>query len=379
MKSGLLFGLLFIFTGLSFGQTPPKKVEGCVINGTLTGNYKANKVYLLEEEAINGASKVIDSAEVVNNRYTFKRPGVDVVKMYFIKSADPDCQSPITPFFMENGTIYIQANAEFFMNSKIGGTLSNEIFNLYNFLGRQMMDSIKHEAVIDRVINGEDFGERGNREFKRRTQIANDRYLQIQEMLVRRFYDQPFAPFMIFWEMKANVSQEKLKSLRTLVDPKLNEHPYTKQLDEFIRFADFKEGSVMPDFELPDQNGKIVQLKDFAGKYVLIDFWASWCGPCIREMPNVINLYKECKGKNFEIIGISLDMKKDAWIDAVKKNDMKWIQLCDLKGWESTPAVMCNVRAVPFTVLIDPTGTVVKLNLRGEELTSKVKEYIGKK
>lgn len=377
MKSGLLFGILFIFSGLSFGQT--EKVEGCVINGTLSGKYKASKVYLLEEEYINGKSWVIDSTEVVNNKYTFKRPATDVVKMYFIKSADPDCLSPITPFFMENGTINIQANADFFLNSKTGGTESNEIYNLYRFLAQRLIDSVSHEASIYFVNKGMDLGEEGNREFKRRTQVINDRNLQIQEMMVRRFYDRPFAPFMIFWEMKANVSTEKLKSLRALVDPKLNEHPYTKQLDEFIRFADFKEGSVMPDFELPDENGKIVKLRDFAGKYVLIDFWASWCGPCIREMPNVVNLYKECKGKNFEIIGISLDTKKAAWLEAIKKNGMKWTQVCDFKGWETLPAKSCNVHAVPFTVLIDPSGTVVKLNLRGEELITTIKEYIGKK
>ena len=159
----------------------------------------------------------------------------------------------------------------------------------------------------------------------------------------------------------------------------MNEHPYTKQLEEYIRLAAFSEGSDMPDFTLPDQNGKKIKLSDFRGKYVLIDFWASWCGPCMREMPNIVKLYKECKGKNFEILGVSLDSKKEAWLGAIKKNNMKWPQVSDLEMWSTAPVKLCNVTAIPYTVLIDPQGKVVALDLRGEKLIQKVKEVLGKK
>ena len=132
-----------------------------------------------------------------------------------------------------------------------------------------------------------------------------------------------------------------------------------------------------PEVKTPD--GKDISLKDFEGKYVLVDFWASWCGPCLREMPNVVKLYKECKGKNFEIFGVSLDNKKDAWEKAIKANGMKWPQGSDLKGWGSEPARLCNVSAIPFTVLIDPEGEVIAIDLRGEQLHAKVKEVLGKK
>ena len=159
----------------------------------------------------------------------------------------------------------------------------------------------------------------------------------------------------------------------------MNNHPYTKQLDEYIRLAAFGVGSVMPNFTLKTPDGKDISLNDFKGKYVLVDFWASWCGPCLREMPNVVKLYKECKGKNFEIFGVSLDNKKDAWVKAIKANGMKWPQGSDLKGWGSEPARLCNVSAIPFTVLIDPEGEVIAIDLRGEQLHAKVKEVLGKK
>ena len=135
----------------------------------------------------------------------------------------------------------------------------------------------------------------------------------------------------------------------------------------------------MPDFELPDKDGKTFKLSSLRGKYVLIDFWASRCGPCMREMPNVVKLYKECKGKNFEIVGVSLDQKRDAWLNAVEKNKMKWTQVSDLKSWATAPVKLCNVSAVPYTVLIDPQGKVIALELRGEELISKVKAVLNKK
>ena len=166
--------------------------------------------------------------------------------------------------------------------------------------------------------------------------------------------------------------------MRASLSPNLNDFIYTKSLDEFIQFSEFKEGSMMPKFELPDQTGKMVSLEKFKGKYVLIDFWASWCGPCLREMPNVVKLYKECKGANFEIIGISLDNNKEAWLDAIKKNNMKWIQLCDFKAWMSTPAKKCGVKAIPQTILVDPTGKVIAIGLRGEQLLKKIREVLDK-
>ena len=216
-------------------------------------------------------------------------------------------------------------------------------------------------------------------EFNDLTADMNDRSHKLQRQMVDLYSDQVFAPFIIFWEMKANLSLDELKAMRAKVDPKLNDHPYTKQLDEFIRMADFGVGSTMPDFTLQTPEGGEIEMKDFRGKYVLVDFWASWCGPCLREMPNVVKLYKECKGKNFEIFGVSLDNNKDAWVKAIEKNGMKWPQGSDLRGWSSEPAKLCNVSGIPFTVLLDPEGKVIAVNLRGEQLISKVKEVLGKK
>ena len=379
MKRILVLGCLLIsFVGL-FGQNETsKETKDCTIQGVLDGVYKGTKVYLVEEEEINGASKVIDSCDVKDNRYTFVVKNVTVPRMYFVKSGDSECLSPITPVWVERGKVRVKANSNFFLNCDVRGTVNNEIFSAYNAVIRHIVDSVNRSANIDVMLNRNQTQEARERDFKARTNFHNTRSLELQEELVRRYSDQAIAPFMIFWEMKANVSLEKLKQLRALVDPSLIEHPYTKQLDEFIRLADFKVGSDMPDFKLPDKDGKDFVFSTLRGKYVLVDFWASWCGPCMREMPNVVKLYKECKGKNFEIVGISLDQKRDAWLNAVEKNKMKWIQVSELKSWETLPVKLCNISAVPYTVLVDPEGKVIALDLRGEELIKKVKEVLKK-
>lgn len=379
MKRILVLGCLLIsFVGL-FGQNETsKETKDCTIQGVLDGVYKGTKVYLVEEEEINGASKVIDSCDVKDNRYTFVVKNVTVPRMYFVKSGDSECLSPITPVWVERGKVRVKANSNFFLNCDVRGTVNNEIFSAYNAVIRHIVDSVNRSANIDVMLNRNQTQEARERDFKARTNFHNTRSLELQEELVRRYSDQAIAPFMIFWEMKANVSLEKLKQLRALVDPSLIEHPYTKQLDEFIRLADFKVGSDMPDFKLSDKDGKDFVFSTLRGKYVLVDFWASWCGPCMREMPNVVKLYKECKGKNFEIVGISLDQKRDAWLNAVEKNKMKWIQVSDLKSWGTLPVKLCNISAVPYTVLVDPEGKVIALDLRGEELIKKVKEVLKK-
>ncbi len=379
MKKGLIFTWLMLVVAYAFAQEQEQKTDGWVIQGFLDGNYKADKVYLVEEEYINGPSKIIDSAKVVDNRYEFKGPRVDVPKMYFIKSADPNCISPITPVFIENGVIRVRANADFFLNREVSGTVNNDLFSFYDMLTEYGVDSIRRVFVIDRMIHPDKDRETQAKEFDARTDFLNSRNLSVQKNMVETYKDQVFAPFMIYWEMKANLSLDELKAWRQKIDPKLNNHPYTKQLDEYIRLAAFGVGSVMPNFTLKTPDGKDISLEDFKGKYVLVDFWASWCGPCLREMPNVVKLYKECKGKNFEIFGVSLDNKKDAWVKAIKANGMKWPQGSDLKGWGSEPARLCNVSAIPFTVLIDPEGEVIAIDLRGEQLHAKVKEVLGKK
>ena len=133
-------------------------------------------------------------------------------------------------------------------------------------------------------------------------------------------------------------------------------------------------GSVAPDFSQNDVNEKPIKLSDFKGQYVLVDFWASWCGPCRVENPVVVEAYQTFKSKNFTVLGISLDNKKDAWINAINKDRLEWSNVSDLKGWKNEVAQMYGVVSIPHNLLIDPQGKIIAKNLRGEDLKQKLSE-----
>jgi peroxiredoxin len=135
-------------------------------------------------------------------------------------------------------------------------------------------------------------------------------------------------------------------------------------------------GKPAPNLTMQDVNGKSVSINDFKGKYLLVDFWASWCGPCRQENPNVVAAYNQYKNKNFTILGVSLDDDKQAWIEAIKKDGLAWNHMSDLKQWESAAVNAYQFDGIPFNVLIDPQGTIIASSLRGPELEAKLAEVL---
>src|SRR3954452_4604965 len=135
-------------------------------------------------------------------------------------------------------------------------------------------------------------------------------------------------------------------------------------------------GKPAPNLTMQDVNGKQVSISDFKGKYLLVDFWASWCGPCRQENPNVVAAYNQYKNKNFTILGVSLDDDKQAWMEAIKKDGLAWNHMSDLKQWESAAVNAYQFEGIPFNVLIDPQGTIIASSLRGPELEAKLAEVL---
>ncbi len=137
-------------------------------------------------------------------------------------------------------------------------------------------------------------------------------------------------------------------------------------------------GNMAPEITMNDVNGKPFSLSSLKGKYVLVDFWASWCGPCRGENPNVVANYNKYKSKNFTILGVSLDEDKAAWLAAIKKDNLTWIHVSDLKGWANAAAKQYGVESIPYNVLLDPQGKIIASELRDEDLGKKLEEVLGK-
>lgn len=154
---------------------------------------------------------------------------------------------------------------------------------------------------------------------------------------------------------------------------------FTKELSNQVQKMKVTAiGQSAPEIALANPNGQIVKLSSLRGKYVLIDFWAKWCGPCRRENPNVVKAYQRFKDKGFEVFGVSLDRSKEDWVKAIAEDGLTWTHVSDLKYFESQAAKDYNINAIPFSILLDKTGKIIAKNLRGPALDRKLEEVLGK-
>ena len=368
--------LLSVFFLLSCTSTHTNGVF--TVNGDLK-NAPDQKVFL-EQLHFNGMPpQVLDTSDIKNGKFTVKANASEegLYRIRFEKSAG-------YLFINDKDNINFSADAN---DTVLNGTKFNTPANssLTAFIMR--LDSV-HTNLIAEDQARKDYKQQNNDSM---VLIANNTFNVSNEWynhFLVNYIDTASSPINALFALgyTEDVPMDTVKNLMVSLTKKYPKNSSVadmqKQLDQYVASQDKQQnndvavGKMAPGLNLPDVDGKPFSLSSLRGKYVLVDFWASWCGPCRQENPNVVANYNEFKDKNFTVLGVSLDQDKKAWLKAIKDDGLVWKQISDLKFWNSAAAAEYHVEAIPYNVLIDPQGKIIGTELRGTELHDKLAEIL---
>jgi len=345
-----------------------KKTDGFTIEGTITG---ADSAWVLLKKREEGKMITVDSTQVKEGTFTLTGK-VDMPEVYYLKVKDVD---GAFPFFIENVAIAMKVYADSVNKSVVTGSVSHDAFVAYQ--KDEMVYNTKLEELYGEYMKCKEANDEAG---LKKVETTYDSIQKAQSEFTKDYILKNGKSVVAAYLAISNAyaySYEDLQAINKAFDPSIANSAYVKKLAEReATLAKIQIGQQAPDFTMNDTTGKPVSLSSFKGQVVLIDFWASWCGPCRAENPNVVAAFKKYGPKGFTVFGVSLDTDRAKWIEAVNKDGLTWTHVSDLVGWDNAAAKQYGVMSIPASYLLDKDGKIIASGLRGEELTKKLDEVV---
>lgn len=357
-----------------------KNEQPFTIEGSVAQLQKPAKVYL---SIRNARMNKLDSTEVKDGKFSFsgsvEEPTLANLLLKVQDPSAPELTGPVKKdmltVFLEKGKMNIAAQ-DSIGKANVTGSKANDDFkhlkDLLKDVDSQLMDL---KLQYRQLYMAKD--EEGMKKLEPKFDEVEANQKTIMGDYLKNNTSSPIALFVLNQYAGYEINPTEITPIFNKLSKTLRNSPSGKELATRLESArKTAVGQPAMEFSQPDADGKLVSLASYKGKYVLVDFWASWCGPCRAENPNVVKAYSRFKDKGFDILAVSLDDKKDKWQAAVQADNLPWTHVSDLKGWKNEVAEQYGIQAIPQNLLLDPKGVIIAKNLRGDALEKKLEEVI---